>query len=179
MDTKLDQENNPFVSSLRIEVSYIQNREVTQEIDGIVYTVKPVEKEGYVCFYADSALDVFLRLSSTGKDLLVYIMHKLNRLKKTNRDYLELDSVQCMERLGISRATFYRAIQELTNVAIIPRKSRRGTYWINPQIFFKGNRLRAYPDNTVSTTSAKEIMERMVEADKEETQRKVLSGLDS
>ena len=60
--------------------------------------------------------------------------------------YLNKDSY--CKSAKISNKTFYKCINELTELKIIQRhKGKASTYWINPAFFYAGNRLKSFPDN--------------------------------
>jgi hypothetical protein len=107
-----------------------------------IFKATRVETAPRVTLYTEGLLNMFLGLSPAGKDMLMYILVHL----RYDQDYLELDEEKYMSDTEAGRATFYRAKVELTNRVIIPRLSRKGTYWINPMYMFRGQRMSKYPD---------------------------------
>ena len=91
--------------------------------------------------YTDGLMGFFPMLSSSGKDMFMYVCSKL----QYNQDYIELTEERYCKDTGVSRSTFFSAKRELTNRVLIERKSRRNTYWINPMYMFRGDRMAQYP----------------------------------
>lgn len=145
-------ETNPFVlneTGFSIPAVWVSAKMGSTKGEAVVedsmygmYRVNPVETAPRVVMYTEGLLNMFLGLSSAGKDMLMYIVVHLQH----DQDYLELDEERYMGETGSGRTTFYRARTELTNRVIIPRMSRKGTYWINPMYMFKGRRMAKYPE---------------------------------
>jgi len=91
--------------------------------------------------YTDGLLGFFVGLSSSAKDMVMYIASRL----PYNQDYLELTEERYCAAMQVSRRTYFNARQQLENRIIIERVTRKGTYWINPAYLFKGNRMTMYP----------------------------------
>jgi hypothetical protein len=163
MSDKIE-EINPFSVNLEIPVVYLTKKDTFGA--GIRYSATPRELNTFVCLYTGSTLQMFRKLSPSSKDMMMYIMEKLNRLGEVDRDYLQLREEEYMEEMECSRSTFIRAKTELLNVVIIPRKSRKGTYWFNPLYFFKGSRMRKYTDKLISVQSPEEQLEKLMQAEK-------------
>lgn len=146
-------ETNPFVSRLLIHGLWVR-RQTTEngaaETSGTAYHLRAfkVEREARTTLYTDGVLQLFLGLSSVAKDMFMYIAAHLPQ----DKDYLEISEERYMKETGASRATFYRAKSDLTNLLIIPRKERSGTYWIDPACMFRGNRIEKYPGNVRMNT---------------------------
>jgi hypothetical protein len=53
------------------------------------------------------------------------------------------------EKVGMSKSSFYAAINGLVENDILARKeTRKNMYWINPDMIFRGNRVKKYADKT-------------------------------
>lgn len=88
--------------------------------------------------------------SKAALQVLGYVLTHL----RWNQDYLEIKLNSTTEpestKLAMSKTSFYKGIQELTAKGIIAyRTGRAGTYWINPNLFFHGSRLKTFPDNVL------------------------------
>lgn len=103
------------------------------------------EKDDRVSLYIDGLLGFFPHLSSAAKDMMMYIAARM----QYDTDIIELEEEKYCNVMNLSRSTFFSAKRELTNRIIIPRTSRRNTYWINPAYLFRGNRMEKYPDSVV------------------------------
>ena len=88
-------------------------------------------------FNNQSYIDVRKLTPNTCKLLL----HIITDLCNYNLDYVILNPKICAKRLDISVPTIYNSITELCKTYSIVRKSDEDTiYWINPYIFFRGDR---------------------------------------
>ena len=141
---------NPF----RVEgvemISYITKVDEKLVIDhetGETYTMKKVPKNSqhlhdskvYVKLFQEGA-DRLLSLPHTSLKLLVYGMSRVKPLSQIV--YLNVDD--CMVKCGFKSPTSYReGIKSLIESNILARKIGSSMeYWINPNVFFNGNRLR-------------------------------------
>lgn len=70
--------------------------------------------------------------------LFLYIVYEL---LKSTKDYIDINPKLTQQRLDISRASLYTAIDQLEDFKIITRKRGRNLYWINTQYLFCGNRI--------------------------------------
>lgn len=77
-------------------------------------------------------------------------MYLLSRLQ-LDKDIIQIEETQYCRDMGVSHATYYKARKELINRVIIPRTSRRNTYWVNPNVMFRGSRIKKYPDLIYAT----------------------------
>jgi hypothetical protein len=88
---------------------------------------------------------IFKELTSSGRDLFLYLVYNL----RPNQDWIRLPQEFVCTRMNISPPTFYKAIANLTDNAIIVKK-KKGEYWINPYFLFSGNRVTYYQDKNDS-----------------------------
>lgn len=103
------------------------------------------ERDDRVAVYTKGILGMFSVLSSAAKDMMMFIASRI----QYDSDVIELEEDRYCKIMNVSRSTFFAAKKELTNRLIIPRTSRKNTYWINPMYLFKGNRLEKYPESVV------------------------------
>lgn len=91
--------------------------------------------------YSTSALQIF-----------GYIMMHL----RWNQDYIQIKpndefNPEQRHKLVMSKTSFYNGISELIQRGIIAKRIKSAsTYWINPAIMFKGNRLQAFKDYVIN-----------------------------
>jgi hypothetical protein len=137
-----NKEINPFRTGLKIHISEMLPKSTTAHHLVEVENAKPVS-----VYMDNDLLKVMAGLSASGKDMLLYIMRYLG----SNRDTIELKEDIYIERMNVSDRTFRRAKEELTNLIIVKKKSRKDVYYINPQYLFRGNRINAYPESIVVT----------------------------
>lgn len=143
---KKNPENNPFVHSLEIKGVWKLDFEHKTKLEGNESSVtyaqsRLIDGDDRVSVYGDGLLNWFTPLSSSAKDMFMYIAIHLGY----QRDVIELNEDDYCKLTGIGRTTFYKAKAELTNRLIVPRLSRRNTYWVNPSYLFKGSRIDKYP----------------------------------
>ena len=79
------------------------------------------------------------KLSYTALKIFNYCVHRA----QLNRDIVLLNSADVMHQCDISQASFYNGTKELVKEKIIAKKLGSSIeYWVNPNIFFNGNRLK-------------------------------------
>lgn len=125
-----------------------QNEEVWQLKDGDdLYAVRKIPKNkltltdtsAYTKLFNDNLKDL-MKLSGTGLRLLIYGMCTIRPLSQTV--VYHIPDIQVAT--GIASANTIRtAVSELIENKIIAQKlGSNMEYWINPNVFFNGNRLR-------------------------------------
>lgn len=132
-------ESNPFTANLVLEANeYLKNRKMIGVGVG--------DKQTPISLYmTDDLLTIKKQFSPAAKDMVDYICRYLG----ANRETIEIKYEKYCTVMGeISLRTFYRAKEELNNLIIV-RKARKDVYYINPKFLFRGQRLKAFPDNVV------------------------------
>ncbi len=77
-------------------------------------------------------------LSPSACKLFLYIIAECTH---DNLDFIILNPKLTSERLNLSQATVYKCITELVkNILISKKADENNIYWINPYIFFRGDR---------------------------------------
>lgn len=132
---------NPFTTTLSIPVTRMVEHKGS-EVNSYL-----VEREDITKIYHNPDAKVRIQgLSDKGLRLLAFIMFKL----EPGEDVIKLNPEAFMEYSGLSVKTYYSAINDLHNMAIIaPVAGKKSTFWINPSILFCGSRIAKYPDNVV------------------------------
>lgn len=137
-----NKEINPFRTGLKINISEMLPRNPNS------YNLVEIENDKPISIYMDNdLLRVMSELSASGKDLLFYIMRYLG----SSRDTIELKEEVYIKRMNVSDRTFRRAREELINLILVKKKSRKDVYFVNPQYLFRGSRLRAFPESVIVT----------------------------
>jgi hypothetical protein len=110
----------------------------TGEEKGLLLAIKQkVDKEEFVKIYR-SQIQLLFNLSSSAIKVFGYIMESL----EINKDLIILDIKEVCRYTGYkTRATIYKALIELLENKFIARTSKPNVYFINPAIFFNGNRI--------------------------------------
>lgn len=138
---------NPF--------SYTLTLPVTEVISNINYTKDP--EDGIITnssFYQErfpstriyqtaDFYEVVASLSPRAHSLLLYIIYKL----LPGKDYIQINTEFYMSKNGISSINTYKeAKKELIRYSFIAPTEYKTVFWINPNMFFNGNRLKKYKD---------------------------------
>jgi hypothetical protein len=130
---------NPFVRNVIIRGKRIiyQNKDGLKEDSGNV-----VEDNLFVRLYINEANNSRLKnLSHTSLYLLNYIFIEII----SGEDYIQLGYGNVTKVLKMSKDTYSKAISDLkTNDIIRDKEVKKGLYWINPLVFFKGDRIKKY-----------------------------------
>lgn len=142
------EDNNPFTDSLKT-VIHKKNIVAGRSADNVIIDIESGEQTGHVAFmkiqeydkqqfvkfYVDN-LKMFFGLSKKAIRVLVYIMQAL----KPRKDTVLIDTLDCAEYTNYARSTVFSAIAELLENKFIARTKTNQLYYINPSIFFNGNR---------------------------------------
>jgi len=129
----------------------ITNEEEIQSVDqntGEMFYMKKLAKSKEVTHDALTYTKVFNKeidrmydMSINGYKLLLYCIYNL----QPNKDTIVLHPETCMKECKMKRTSYFAATKELKSRNIIKQKLKFNCeYYINPNIFFNGNRLRIY-----------------------------------
>lgn len=138
---------NPFVQNLVINVSQVKfvGQYKKDKDDTILPYVGDIENDTSTRVY--NSADRRLRMSSLtsgAKGLLLWIIFEA----ESGKDYFWLNRVRFMDENKIKSVNTYRAaINELISMSYVSRTVVGGVYWINPALFFNGNRVLKFPHN--------------------------------
>jgi hypothetical protein len=142
---------NPFIQAFPITVieknqSYSVAR-TTDIVDGIITKSQKVTDtvqfdqqskcSVYYIPYIENVL--FKELKSNARDLLLYIIYNI----KSDIDFINLKQDKVCKEMFCSKPTLISSIKQLSDVAILCKKSQ-SEYWVNPHYIFKGNRIKFY-----------------------------------
>lgn len=143
---------NPFTFTLRIPVTkVISNIDYTIDVEDGVFHNK--------AFYVDKTKKVTLYHCAYCKDNTIGLSDKALRLYtwiimsiEPGMDYIQINQDYYMRKAGVKSINTYKdAVKELVRYSYIQATEYKTVFWINPNIFFSGNRLNKYPDNIVET----------------------------
>lgn len=144
------EESNPFIDDL-VEVkvskrnivagktSHVLIDEETGEMVGnaAIMNIRKYDPTQFIKFYTGKISLVF-ELSKRAQSVFSYIIE--NTIP--NKDFVYVDIEDCMKETGYkSRATVISGLSELIEKKFIARSSSQVKYFINPTIFFNGNRV--------------------------------------
>lgn len=133
------------------------SRESGEDLGDIAFGRKiEVDKTHFLKLYADG-VKMFLGLKSAGIKVFMLVYDVLMDDEQYQADSVDLvyemleDSVQKQ----LSRATFFRGINELKKVNFLAPTIQTGKYWINADYVFRGDRLTLV--NTYVLANTKQI----------------------
>lgn len=143
---------NPFLTGVVESIAPAKTRKVagfkfqdvinteTGEIDTqtmmVLSTRKEVDKAEFAKVFRHQ-FQCFFGLSKASLDILDYISDNI----RYNHDRIALMIADLSEQKGISISTVYRSLYQLIENKLIAKADKVGIYYINPQIFFKGDRI--------------------------------------
>lgn len=86
-------------------------------------------------------------LTLRAKELLLWVMFQVNNAQ----DYIWINKTMYMEENNITSINTYKeALADLVKKKYLSITLIKDVYWINPNYFFKGNRLAKYPNNIIT-----------------------------
>lgn len=149
-----ENDTNPFLPDLilrtnRKNIAISNSSQVlmdkeTGEVDNSVLFVgqsKKVDKEHFIKIY-QSQLKVLFTLSSAGVKMFGYFMNSM-----AFHDRVLFDVSQAKEFTGYkSKERIFFGLSELLENEFIARTTIHNIYFVNPKIFFKGDRLVLYTE---------------------------------
>jgi|SRR5215217_2825040 len=136
---------NPFLDNLVIEVSEVAYKNhYKKDKDGdLIPMISEVESEKKCSLFVASEKRLRAnKLSPRAKELYLWLLYEADN----GKDYMWLNRVRYMKENDISSPTTYRsAINELISSGFVTRTVVGGVYWLNPALFFNGNRIIKFP----------------------------------
>jgi hypothetical protein len=142
MAKKLD-EINPFLSSLEIGCFYRASQKgyEAEALKSVTFTL--TDSTPYTSVFQTNLLPVMRVLTGSSPSLVFYILAHLGYESQR----IELEEEKVCEACDFSPATFRRALDQLKTLSILVKSKRKDTYWINPSLFFRGSRIKVFPNN--------------------------------
>lgn len=156
IDAKKRYRENPFVDRFTMPVSP-KTRKL--EVDAEMYLtttngevvagaeirqVHLVDSDKFVKVFTNH-LRAFFDLSLRAQKLLEVVMAQMSTMPGGDRVYLNSTTVERymadQGRKGLGRATYSRALEEMLAKGFIARSDQQHLYFINPAIFFNGDRI--------------------------------------
>ena len=104
-----------------------------------------VDSDKFVKVFTNK-IGLFFGLSMRAQKLLEVLMAQMSAMPGGDRIYLNSTTVERymadQGRKGLARATYARALDEMLEKGFIARSDQQHLYFINPAIFFNGDRIR-------------------------------------
>lgn len=146
--TEKDLGINPFTETLKIEVrKLVVPHCYKREGDLFIPLTKQLEKATITKFYntAESRL-LINKLPLRSKELLLWVMHEI----EYGKDWIQINKERYMLECCITAIDTYKnAVKELVKYKLLNITVVKDVYWINPSLYFKGDRVEKYPYNVV------------------------------
>lgn len=117
----------------------------TKEGVSEISRVYEIDSEAFVKVYT-RFMHIFFDTSKNAQKLFEVIMWKVGNDKENDCIYLHHKEANAYHKrargTGYSSSSFYRAVDELIGKGIVARSALPHQFWINPAIFWNGDRLR-------------------------------------
>jgi hypothetical protein len=143
--------NNPCVNSgFIVYVNTITFKDQYKKYsDGLLLPVSvEVEKTPYTKLYVDSLRRLVISgLTPSAKELYLWVMFEIEH----GKDALWINRERFMLENNTSLNTYKKALDELLRYALLAFTVVKDVYWINPDFFFKGDRISKYPNNIIES----------------------------
>ena len=150
-------EQNPFLPELsgmktrRKRVTVKSDKAIvdtkTGEVENVaeVVSVQNVDNEQFVKVFT-SNLRSFFNLKPSTYRLVQVLLYQIGQAPQKGAVYLNLSVAERYfeqtDQKPVSKATFHNSIKELIKKGFIAESPDPNLYWINPTLFFNGDRVR-------------------------------------
>jgi len=135
--------------------------EVTDEMS-VIAVKKKVDKTEFIKIFQGGIASIF-NLNKSAKDLFQAILHVyLDQKMKSETVYL---TPSLLKEYGYTRTkqTRTQALNTLLNLGFLCEVENQPLqYWVNPNLFFKGDRMQIFQDFAVAGTKAAKAMDEEV-----------------
>jgi hypothetical protein len=132
--------------------------EISDDI-AVLGVQKVVDKEEFIKFFGAGIMEVF-ELTKPAKDVFKAIMNVyLEQKNKPDQLYFNHEMVRLYFGFDKSRTSFNNGINELCVKGFIaPVEAMDSLYWVNPNLFYKGDRIRIVHEYVrAGTKAAKQV----------------------
>lgn len=140
---------NPFVNNLLIEATKLTETNKFVLSDGIQVPVTTLieKRQNAKLFYCSGCKDMVYNLSPGAKSLYLFVLYNL----ESGQDWIQINVQWYMTKNSIKSINTYKeAAKELCRYLFLSQTvDYKDVYWINPMLFFSGNRIAKYPDKVI------------------------------
>ena len=122
--------------------SHVNNEGESVSHSGI-HQVKEVDETQFIKIYTQN-VKAFFNIKPTTQKVLMAILNATQKAPNSDSIYLnwfEVEDYSKQHDLQISERSFYNAMRELLEKGFIAESERINQYWINPHLFFNGDRM--------------------------------------
>lgn len=143
---------NPFWEPQEVKIGskiirIAGGRHINEEGESVshsgIHQVKEVDETQFVKIYTQN-IKSFFDIKPTTQKVLMAILNTIQKTPNADSIYLnwfEVDDYSKKHELQISERSFYNAMKELLLKGFIAESERINQYWINPHLFFNGDRM--------------------------------------
>lgn len=135
--------SNPFVpEDFKILARRLKDKTLASlKQDGSLEDIL-VEKDEFVKIFTKSEnRKLISTLSGSAKSLFLFVAYNI----ETGCDWIKINKAKFMEETGVKSENTYRsALAELIRARVVQRAADPKYCFVNPKIFFAGNRLKKY-----------------------------------
>lgn len=135
---------NPFSFNLQIPVKQLEfKNQYAKDADGVlVNLVAEVELTPFCKFYSTPEHRKLRNsFSLRAKEMYLWLLDEIDY----GKDFIWINKDRYMKEMDISSVNTYKdALNELIRYGHLTESITKGVYWINPEFFFKGNRVTKY-----------------------------------
>jgi hypothetical protein len=160
---------NPFWSPTEVKVGtrkvtisggFMTKAETGESIHHAgIHRVEHVDETQFVKLFTQN-LKLFFNLSAPSQKVLQVLLKELQKTPNADGIFLPWFSVEDFgleNDVKISRSTYFRGLKEMLSKGFIAESENQNFYWINPNLFFNGDRMlfiTEYRKNKKSTEKA-------------------------
>lgn len=144
----LDESNvgiNPFENNLEVRVRSGYNKRLKNGVE--VKEEWESEYDPFTKVYEIKGYKLKMQsLPIRSKEMLLFLIHSI----ESGQDWIWINREEYMKHNKIGSVnTYSSALKVLCDKGYISRHTKTDVYWINPQVFFKGNRIRKFSHKTI------------------------------
>ena len=109
-----------------------------------IHVVEEVDKDQFIKIYTKNMKLIF-DLKPITQRVLMAVLDAVQKAPGMDRIYLNwfvVEDFSIEHDLGVSERSFYNSIKEMILKGFIAESDQPNMYWINPHLFFNGDRMR-------------------------------------
>lgn len=97
-------------------------------------------------YHCPGCKDIIYNLSPGSMKLWIYIIYNLEQ----GKDWIWINIARCRQKLDMKSINTYKtAIKELIRYSLIAGSAIDDVYWINPNLYFSGDRISKFEKNVI------------------------------
>lgn len=142
---------NPFSYTFKVPVNEIIKSDEFEKVEDEEFSEGLILNKTYYAermqstkiYYCVDCKEGIYNLSDKAQRMYLYILYNLKR----GKDWIQINREYYMSKNNVkSINTFNGALKELVSEGFIATTAYKSVFWINPNLFFSGNRLAKFPN---------------------------------